>query len=171
MSTGKRSKPLRSAAAALSSVRRVPFLHSSVRLRRVPSGRKVPAYPARTCGSGFSIPGLPDQNRHCFRNQLSVRQQPPPERAAPVFQYLDSPTRIVIVFAISCQYDNSRPRHHAVANHQNNMPSYRVVSTLPIPAMIRAAHPAQDGGYERPEHQAEDDDKDQGQSIFHNPEL
>ena len=23
-----------------------------------------------------------------------------------------------IVFAISCQYDNSRPRHHAVANHQ-----------------------------------------------------
>ena len=73
---GKRSKPVRSAATALSSVRRVPFLHSSVRLRRVPSGRKVPAYPARTCGSGFSIPGLPDQNRHCFRNQLSVRQQP-----------------------------------------------------------------------------------------------
>lgn len=45
-------------------------------------------------------------------------QRTPPERAAPVFQYLDSPTRIVIVFAISCQYDNSRPRHHAVANHQ-----------------------------------------------------
>ena len=76
MSISKRSKPLRSAAAALSSVRRVPFLHSSVRLRRVPSGRKVPAYPERTCSSGFSIPGLPDQNRHCFRNQLSVRQQP-----------------------------------------------------------------------------------------------
>ena len=76
MSISKRSKPVRSAATALSSVRRVPFLHSSVRLRRVPSGRKVPAYPARTCGSGFSIPGLPDQNRHCFRNQLSVRQQP-----------------------------------------------------------------------------------------------
>ena len=76
MSILKRSKSVRYAEAALSSVRRVPFLHSSVRLRRVPSGRKVPAYPARTCGSGFSIPGLPDQNRHCFRNQLSVRQQP-----------------------------------------------------------------------------------------------
>ena len=139
MSTGKRSKPLRSAAAALSSVRRVPFLHSSVRLRRVPSGRKVPAYPAR--------------------------------RAAPVFQYLDSPTRIVIVFAISCQYDNSRPRHHAVANHQINMPSYRVVSTLPVPAVLRAAQSAQDSGYERPQNQAENDDKDQGQSIFHNLEL
>ena len=98
-------------------------------------------------------------------------QRTPPERAAPVFQYLDSPTRIVIVFAISCQYDNSRPRHHAVANHQIYMPSYRVVSTLPVPAVLRAAQSAQDGGYERPEHQAEDDDKDQGQSIFHNLEL
>ena len=76
-----------------------------------------------------------------------------------------------IVFAISCQYDNSRPRHHAVANHQINMPSYRVVSTLPVPAMLRAAQSAQDGGYERPQNQAEDDDKDQGQSIFHNLEL
>ena len=72
-------------------------------------------------------------------------QRTPPERAAPVFQYLDSPTRIVIVFAISCQYDNSRPRHHAVANHQINMPSYRVVSTLPVPAVLRAAQSAQDG--------------------------
>ncbi len=98
-------------------------------------------------------------------------QRTPPERAAPVFQYLDSPTRIVIVFAISCQYDNSRPRLHAVANHQINMPSYRVVSTLPVPAVLRAAQPAQDGGYERPQNQAEDDDKDQGQSIFHNLEL
>ena len=98
-------------------------------------------------------------------------QRTPPERAAPVFQYLDSPTRIVIVFAISCQYDNSRPRHHAVANHQINMPSYRVVSTLPVPAVLRAAQSAQDGGYERPQNQAEDDDKDQGQSIFHNLEL
>ena len=51
------------------------------------------------------------------------------------------------------------------------MPSYLVVSTLPVPAVLRAAQPAQDGGYERPEHQAEDDDKDQGQSIFHNLEL
>ena len=66
---------------------------------------------------------------------------------------------------------NSRLRHFAVANHQSNMPSYRVVSTLPVPAMLRAAHPAQDGGYEWPEHQAEDDDKDQGQYIFHNLEL
>ena len=76
-----------------------------------------------------------------------------------------------IVFAISCQYDNSRPRHHAVANHQIYMPSYLVVSTLSVPAMLRTAQPAQDGGYERPEHQTEDDDKDQGQSIFHNLEL
>lgn len=98
-------------------------------------------------------------------------QRTPHERAAPVFQYLDSPTRIVIVFAISCQYDNSRPRHHAVANHQIYMPSYLVVSTLSVPAMLRTAQPAQDGGYERPEHQTEDDDKDQGQSIFHNLEL
>ena len=98
-------------------------------------------------------------------------QRTPPERAAPVFQYLDSPTRIVIVFAISCQYDNSRLRHHAVANHQIDMSPYRVLSILPIPAMLRAAQSAQDGGYERPQNQAEDDDKDQGQSIFHNLEL
>ena len=97
-------------------------------------------------------------------------QRTPPERAAPVFQYLDSPTRIVIVFAISCQYDNSRPRHHAVANHQINMPSYLVVSTLPVPAMLRAAQSAQDGGYERPQNQAEDDDlgcEDLSHGSFH----
>ena len=98
-------------------------------------------------------------------------QRTPHERAAPVFQYLDSPTRIVIVFAISCQYDNSRPRHHAVANHQINMPSYRVVSTLPVPAVLRTAQSAQDGGYERLEEQAEDDDQDESQCIFHNLEL
>ena len=51
------------------------------------------------------------------------------------------------------------------------MPSYLVVSTLPVPAVLRAAQPAQDGGYERPQNQAEDDDKDQGQCIFHNLEL
>ena len=51
------------------------------------------------------------------------------------------------------------------------MPSYSVVSTLPVPAMLRAAQPTQDGGYERLEYQAEDDDKDQGQYIFHNLEL
>ena len=62
-----------------------------------------------------------------------------------------------IVFAISCQYDNSQPRHHAVANHQIYMPSYRVVSTLPVPAVLRAAKSAQDGGYERHQEQAEDD--------------
>ena len=76
-----------------------------------------------------------------------------------------------IVFAISCQYDNSRPRHHAVANHQINMPSYRVVSTLPVPAVLRAAQSAQDGGYERLQEQAEDDDEDKCQCIFHNLEL
>ena len=32
-------------------------------------------------------------------------------------------------------------------------------STLPIPAVLRAAQSAQDGGYERPQNQAEDDDK------------
>ena len=98
-------------------------------------------------------------------------QRTPHERAAPVFQYLDSPTRIVIVFAISCQYDNSRPRHIAVANHQINMPSYRVVSTLPVPAMLRTAQSAQDGGYKRLEYQAEDDYEDNCQCIFHNLEL
>ena len=51
------------------------------------------------------------------------------------------------------------------------MPSYLVVSTLPVPAVLRAAQSAHDGGYERPQNQAEDDDKDQGQSIFHNLEL
>ncbi len=68
-------------------------------------------------------------------------------------------------------HDISRPRHHVVANHQINMPSYRGLSTLPVPAVLRAAQPAQDGGYERLEHQEEDDDKDQGQYIFHNLEL
>ena len=67
--------------------------------------------------------------------------------------------------------DNSRPRRHALANHQINLPSYRVISTLPVPALLRAAQSAQDGGYGRPEHQAEEDDKDQGQFIFHNLEL
>ena len=76
-----------------------------------------------------------------------------------------------IVFAISCQYDNSRPRHHAVANHQINMPSYRVVSTLPVPAVLRAAQAAQDSGDERLEDQAEDDDQDKCQCIFHNLKL
>ena len=95
-------------------------------------------------------------------------QRTPPERAAPVFQYLDSPTRIVIVFAISCQYDNSRPRHHAVANHQIYMPPYRVVSTLPVSTMLRAAQAAEDSGDEWLEDQAEDDDQDKSQYIFHN---
>ena len=67
--------------------------------------------------------------------------------------------------------DDSRPRRHALANHQINLPSYRVISTLPVPALLRAAQSAQDGGYGRPEHQAEEDDKDQGQFIFHNLEL
>ena len=49
--------------------------------------------------------------------------------------------------------------------------SYRTASTLPIPAMLRAAQSAQDGGYERLQNKAEDDDKDQGQYIFHNREL
>ena len=51
------------------------------------------------------------------------------------------------------------------------MPSYRVVSTLPVPAVLRAAQSAQDGGYERLEEQAEDDDQDESQCIFHNLEL
>lgn len=51
------------------------------------------------------------------------------------------------------------------------MPSYLVVSTLPVPAVLRAAQSAQDSGYERPQNQAENDDKDQGQSIFHKLEL
>ena len=37
--------------------------------------------------------------------------------------------------------------------------------------MLRAAQSAQDGGYERLQQQAEDDDEDQSQCIFHNPEL
>lgn len=37
--------------------------------------------------------------------------------------------------------------------------------------MLRAAQSAQDGGYERLQQQAKDDDEDQSQCIFHNPEL
>ena len=51
------------------------------------------------------------------------------------------------------------------------MPSYLVVSTLPVPAVLRAAQSAQDGGYERPQNQAEDDDQDKCQCIFHNLKL
>ena len=90
MSTGKRSKPLRSAAAALSSRTcgsgfSIPGLpdqnrhcfRNQLSVRQQPAASSCRSQPSnRTCGSGFSIPGLPDQNRHCFRNQLSVRQQP-----------------------------------------------------------------------------------------------
>ena len=49
--------------------------------------------------------------------------------------------------------------------------SYRTVSALSVSAMLRASQAAQDSGDERLEDQAEDDDKDQGQSIFHNLKL
>ena len=49
--------------------------------------------------------------------------------------------------------------------------SYRTVTTLPVPAMLRAAQAAQDGGHERLQQQVEDDDEDESQCIFHNPEL
>ena len=37
--------------------------------------------------------------------------------------------------------------------------------------MLRASQSAQDGGYERLQEQAEDDDQDESQCIFHNHEL
>jgi hypothetical protein len=37
--------------------------------------------------------------------------------------------------------------------------------------MLRASHSAQDGGYERLQEYAEDDDQDESQCIFHNHEL
>lgn len=49
--------------------------------------------------------------------------------------------------------------------------SYRSVSTLPISTVLRAAYAAQNGGDERLEDQAEDDDQDKSQCIFHNLEL
>ena len=49
--------------------------------------------------------------------------------------------------------------------------SYRTVSTLPVSTMLRASQSAQDGGYERLQEQAEDDDQDESQCIFHNHEL
>ena len=49
--------------------------------------------------------------------------------------------------------------------------SYRTVCTLPVSTMLRASQSAKDGGYERLEEQAEDDDQDESQCIFHNLEL
>lgn len=49
--------------------------------------------------------------------------------------------------------------------------SYRAVSTLPVSAMLRASQAAQDSGDERLEDQAEDDDQDKSQCIFHNLKL
>ena len=49
--------------------------------------------------------------------------------------------------------------------------SYRTVCTLPVSTMLRASQSAEDGGYERLEEQAEDDDQDESQCIFHNLEL
>ena len=49
--------------------------------------------------------------------------------------------------------------------------SYRTVCTLPVSTMLRASQSAQTGGYERLQEQAEDDDQDETQFIFHNHEL
>ena len=49
--------------------------------------------------------------------------------------------------------------------------SYRTASTLPVPTVLRASQSAQNGGYERLQEQAEDDDEDKCQCIFHNLEL
>ena len=49
--------------------------------------------------------------------------------------------------------------------------SYRTVCTLPVSTMLRASQSAKDSGYERLEEQAEDDDQDESQCIFHNLEL
>ena len=49
--------------------------------------------------------------------------------------------------------------------------SYRTVCTLPVSTMLRASQSAQNGGYERLQEQAEDDDQDESQCIFHNHEL
>ena len=49
--------------------------------------------------------------------------------------------------------------------------SYRTASTLPVPTVLRASQSAQDCGYERLQEQAEDDDQDESQCIFHNHEL
>ena len=46
--------------------------------------------------------------------------------------------------------------------------SYRTVCTLPVSTMLRAAQAAQDGGDQRLQQQAEDDDQDESQCIFHN---
>ena len=45
--------------------------------------------------------------------------------------------------------------------------SYRTVCTLPISTMLRTAQTAKDCGDERFEDQAEDDDQDKSQCIFH----
>ncbi len=49
--------------------------------------------------------------------------------------------------------------------------SYLIVSTLPVPAMLRASQSAQNSGYERLKEQAEDDDQDKCHYIFHNLEI
>ena len=49
--------------------------------------------------------------------------------------------------------------------------SYRTVCSLPVSTMLRTAQAAQDGGDERFEEQAEDDDQDKSQCIIHNHEF
>ena len=47
------------------------------------------------------------------------------------------------------KHDNSRPRHLAVANLTTICLSYRIICTLPVSTMLRAAKAAQDSGYQR----------------------
>ena len=49
--------------------------------------------------------------------------------------------------------------------------SYRTVCTLSVSTMLRTAQTAKDCGDERLEDQAEDDDQDKSQCIFHNLKL
>ena len=68
-------------------------------------------------------------------------------------------------------YDYNWPRQNAVATHKLICQSYRTGGTLPVSTMLRAAQAAQDGGDQRLQQQAEDDDQDESQCIFHNLKL
>ena len=75
--------------------------------------------------------------------------------------------------ALQINNNNNNPGHVIVP--QPSLPDSLLTGSvfllLSVSAMLRASQAAEDGGDERLEDHAEDDDQDEGQCIFHNLEL
>ena len=75
--------------------------------------------------------------------------------------------------ALQINNNNNNPGHVIVP--QPSLPDSLLTGSVfllsSVSTMLRASQSAQDGGYERLEEQAEDDDQDESHYIFHNLEL